>query len=291
MSEAEAAPGARGSAASQGHDAAEHEQDRLIELPNGPVRVRVRGAGPALVWSHGVFFPTEVDDHSVLAHELRHAPGFTLVRYDARGHGRTPPAARAELHRWDRLADDVLALADALGLERFALGGISMGAAVALHAALARPERVTAMLLFALPTAWETRPAEQARYRELLETRTPEALAARVKADLDGMFTPETLTPALRAMVQWLRHAPWTALERIVEGAAASDMPDRRALAGLDVPTLLRPWPNDAGHPLSTAELLAATLPRADLALLRRHDDAPGIRGALAELRALVGGA
>jgi pimeloyl-ACP methyl ester carboxylesterase len=55
------------------------------------------------------------------------------------------------------MARDVLELCDELGLEDVALGGISMGAAVALHAALLAPARVRAMLLFAPPTAWETR--------------------------------------------------------------------------------------------------------------------------------------
>lgn len=263
--------------------------DGLIDLPRGSVRVRVRGEGPPLIWSHGVFFPVDVDDESTLGRVLSDLDGFTVIRWDARGHGRTPAAATAAEHRWDRLGDDVLALADALGLDRFAAGGISMGAAVTLHAAVKAPARIEAMMLLAMPTAWETRPAEQQRYRDLLAFGSPEAIAAHVQEDLDAIFTPDTLPASLRAMVAHLRGAEWAALERVITGAAQSDMPDKATLAALHVPALLRPWPNDSGHPMSTAEALAATLPHADMVLLGGFDDEPGIRGALADLRGRCG--
>lgn len=248
------------------------------------MHVRVRGEGPPLLWCHGIFFPMAVDDQSTLGRVLCDPPHFTVIRWDARGHGRTPPAATAAEHVWSELAVDLLALADALGLTRFALGGISMGSAVALHAALAAPERVAAMLLFALPTAWETRPAEQERYRELLALAGPEALAAFVQRDLDAIFPAGDLPIALRAMVQALGSSSWTALERVIKGAAASDLPDRQMLKSLPTRALLRAWPNDSGHPLSTAEALALALPNTDLSLLEGFDDEPGIRRSLAAL-------
>lgn len=258
--------------------------DRTLALDGGEVRVRISGEGPPLLWSHGVFFPIEVDDESTLGRVLRDVPGFTVIRWDARGHGASPPGPSHEAHRWDRMGRDVVAIADALGLERFHAGGISMGAAVTLHAALLAPERVSSLLLFALPTAWETRPAEQVRYRELLRFGGPAALAAHVQEDLDAIFPPGSLPASLAAMVRWMRGASWTALERIIAGAAESDMPPLAALAALRVPTLLRPWPNDSGHPLGTAETLAAHLPRADLELLGGFDDEAGIRRAFAAL-------
>lgn len=259
--------------------------DRLIDLPRGPVRVRARGEGPPLLWSHGIFFPIEVDDHSTLGGILGDVPGFTVIRWDARGHGRTPPAPAAEDHAWDRLGDDLLALAGALGLDRFAAGGISMGTAVTLHAALKAPDRFAAMLLLAMPTAWETRAVEQERYRGLLDFKSPEGVAGHVQEDLDGLFPRGDLPASLRSMVDHLRASSWEALSRVIIGASLSDMPDRRALAALRVPALLRPWANDSGHPLSTAEALAAALPNADMTPLEGFDDEAGLRRALADLR------
>ncbi len=263
-------------------------RDQMIELPGGPMRVRVHGEGPPLIWSHGVFFPIDVDNHSTLGRLLDGLEGFTIIRYDARGHGRTPAAATVEQHRWDLLADDLLALADALGLDRFAAGGISMGSAVTLHAALKAPERVTAMLLLAMPTAWETRPAERLRYRDLAALGSTEAVSAFVQKDMDTLFPGDTMPESLRAMVAAFRAAEWTALERVILGASESDLPAPRDLARLHVRTLLRPWAGDSGHPLSTAEAAAKALPRADLALLEGFDDEAGMRRAFGELRGLV---
>lgn len=263
------------------------ELDRLIDLPRGPVRVRMRGEGPPLLWSHGVFFPIDVDDQSTLGRVLSDFQGFTVIRWDARGHGRTPPAPATEDHRWDRLADDVFAVADALGIDRFAAGGISMGAAVTLYAALRDPSRIAAMMLLALPTGWETRPAEQQRYRDLLSFGSPEALAAHVQEDLDGLFPDGNIPASLRAMVAAMKASTWTALERVIAGASMSDMPDKAALGEVRIPTLLRPWDNDSGHPLSTAEATREAMPNADWEMLEGFDDDDGIRASLRSLRGL----
>jgi pimeloyl-ACP methyl ester carboxylesterase len=221
---------------------------------------------------------------------MGHLPGFTVIRWDARGHGRTPPAATPEQHAWSGLGAEILHLADALGLERFAAGGISMGAAATLHAAVQAPSRVAAVLLLALPTAWETRPPEQQRYRDLLAFPTPDALADHVQEDLDALFPGGTLPTSLRAMVAWIRSSSREALERIILGAALSDLPERSALASLATPILLRPWPNDSGHPLSTAEALRAAVPSIDYTMLEGFDDEPGMLASFAALRARCGG-
>jgi 3-oxoadipate enol-lactonase len=264
------------------------EMDQLLDLPSGGrLRVRVRGEGPPIVWCHGVFFPIEVDDHSTLGRVLCGVPGMKVVRFDARGHGQSPPGDDALAHRWDTMAEDVLGVADALGLDTFALGGISMGSAVALGAALRCPARVRAMLLVAPPTAWDTRPPERTRYLELLALGSSEAVARRHEEELAAAFGA-SIPPALVAMIAGIRKTPWAALSRVLAGAAESDMPSADALGSLQVPVLVRPWPDDAGHPLSTAETLASALPRARHAVLSSFDDDAGMRAAFAELHSLL---
>ena len=53
-------------------------------------------------------------------------------------------------------ADDVIALADHLGLVRFIIGGISLGAGTALNLAVRYPDRVAALVL--CRPAWLDRP-------------------------------------------------------------------------------------------------------------------------------------
>lgn len=66
---------------------------------------------------------------------------YRMVRYDMRGHGRSTAAAGLALSL-DRLADDVIAVADAAGAERFHLVGESIGGTIALHAALRHRRRL-----------------------------------------------------------------------------------------------------------------------------------------------------
>jgi pimeloyl-ACP methyl ester carboxylesterase len=65
------------------------------------------------------------------------------VAYDLRGYGEsTPPLASFAHH------DDVAGLLDWLGIDRAVLAGCSFGGGVAIDAALAHPDRVSALALF-----------------------------------------------------------------------------------------------------------------------------------------------
>ena len=73
--------------------------------------------------------------------------GWHAVAPDLRGHGRSDHPAEAEAYSFGVMADDVLRLANHLGWGRFALVGHSMGGAVAQHAALHHPDRLTGLVL------------------------------------------------------------------------------------------------------------------------------------------------
>lgn len=69
--------------------------------------------------------------------------GYRLVLLDHRGRGRTPPA---DSYTPAELAADVVEVADALGLERFAFWGYSQGARVGYELAATHPSRVAALV-------------------------------------------------------------------------------------------------------------------------------------------------
>jgi pimeloyl-ACP methyl ester carboxylesterase len=240
-------------------------RDEILTLPSGRTRVRVRGDGPTFVWAHGLLSPIAVEDASPEAQLFAALPDWRVVRYDARGHGRSEAGASEEQHRWDRLGADLLDLASTLGAERFVAGGASMGAATALHAAVRAPERILGLVLVLPPTAWETRPAQAQQYlamARLLEARGVEGF---VRLAAPAMATAP-IPPAVRdALLENLRHWDAVALQRVLLGAAASDLPSVESLATLRIPTLLLPTPGDPGHPLSTAERIADAIPGARL--------------------------
>ena len=68
-----------------------------------------------------------------------------LVTFDMRGYGRSNIPAADFSWSLDLLVEDLFAVADAAGLERFHLAGESIGGTVALAAALARPARIATL--------------------------------------------------------------------------------------------------------------------------------------------------
>jgi 3-oxoadipate enol-lactonase len=95
--------------------------------------------------------------------QLALADRFRIVRYDHRGHGRSPvPPGRYELAD---LGADALALLDRLEIDKAHLAGLSLGGMVAMWVAAHAPDRVDRLVLMSTsaklgpPQAWAERAA------------------------------------------------------------------------------------------------------------------------------------
>jgi pimeloyl-ACP methyl ester carboxylesterase len=109
-----------------------------VPVPDGLLHVVRSGSGPAVVLAHsGALDHTMWDE---LAADLER--DHLVVRYDARSHGRSSTA-----HGDHHPAEDLVAVMDALGIERPALVGSSMGAVTAADVAWRHPQRVVALVL------------------------------------------------------------------------------------------------------------------------------------------------
>lgn len=97
------------------------------------------GDGPPVVLLHGL---TATHRYVVMGSTALERAGHRVLSYDARGHGRSAPAAS---YAYPELAADLLALLDARGLDRVVLAGASMGAHTALRLALDAPGRVAGL--------------------------------------------------------------------------------------------------------------------------------------------------
>ncbi|GAB6858614.1 alpha/beta fold hydrolase [Microbacterium xylanilyticum] len=189
--------------------------------------------------------------------------GTRLLRYDARGHGRSTGRKVAEDYTWPNLADDLLRLLDHwFPGERVHGVGPSMGAATLLHAAAREPDRFAGLTLTVPPTAWETRAAQAQNYRNdaaLVESEGVDALVAAHRGGTPPPATvgaPETVPDVADAL-----------LPSLLRGAAMSDLPAHDVISRIDVPTTILAWIEDPGHPLATAQTLASLLPRATLSV------------------------
>ena len=121
---------------------------KFCRAPDGTrIAAAVSGKGPPMVRASHWLSHVEFDLRSPVSlpwlREL--SRDHTYIRYDHRGCGlsdRTPPSFAMET--W---VDDLDAVADTFGLERFALFGMSQGGAIAVAYAARRPERVSHLVL------------------------------------------------------------------------------------------------------------------------------------------------
>lgn len=189
-------------------------------------------------------------------------------------------------------ADDVLAAADAAGLDRFVAGGISMGAAIALRLAAFHPDRVAGLVLVRPAWAFDAAPQNMRPYVEVAELirRLPpaEARDAFASSATSARFRSEA-PDNLASLLGFFARENATVFAEVMQ-AIANDGPGvtRAAAGALAVPTLVIGCGADLVHPLATAGDLANVIPNAAFAEVTpkaadkdRH---------FAEIRAAIGG-
>jgi pimeloyl-ACP methyl ester carboxylesterase len=191
-------------------------------------------------------------------------PRFRRVTLECRGHGASE-AGDAAGFSIATFASDLVALIELHSLAPLVLGGVSMGAAIALRVAVRRPEVVRGLVL-ARP-AWVVNaapdnmkpnaevgrllgeyPTDEAR-RQFLTGKTAKRLAADA---------PDNLV----SLTGFFSRAP-LAVTSVLLGAIASDGPgvseaETRRIAA---PTLIIGTKQDVIHPLAHAEALASLIP------------------------------
>jgi len=141
-----------------------------------------------------------------------------VVLFDARGHARSDAPDDADAYLPDRFVADVDRILDAVGAERAVVGGLSMGAGVALRYALARPERVAGLWLSAFPRAasapghldWALGFARDLDAEGIERAGERHAWGARLRSDPKGAdlvrrgfleHTPRALAHVLRQLI------------------------------------------------------------------------------------------
>ncbi|MFI8927086.1 alpha/beta fold hydrolase [Streptomyces sp. NPDC053474] len=191
------------------------------------------GTGPGVLLAHGAGGSIAANYGPVLD---ALTPTHRVVGVDYPGTGATPRSQTPLT--LDALADELVAAADAEGLETFALVGYSLGTAVALRAATRHPQRVTALVL----TAPFARPDTRTR----LTAEVWRGLAASGDRDTLARFLlPLALSPAALESLSpedleaTLRGTADTAPEGTADHVDLVARVDVRAdLAGIAVPTL-----------------------------------------------------
>jgi pimeloyl-ACP methyl ester carboxylesterase len=222
------------------------------------LHVEAAGAGPGVVLAHG--FGGSARNWRPQVRSLRGR--FRVVTYDARGHARSEAPTDPAAYRAEELIADLGRAAAASGDAGPVVGGLSMGAAVALRYALARPERVRGLVL-ASPPGRGGIAARALTFADAIEREGLEAAGARfVWGEGSG------LDAAGAALVRqgFLEHAPHALAHTLREFLAGLEPPEVLAeqLAQLARPVLLVAGERDAGS-RAACEAYAAALPKSEL--------------------------
>jgi pimeloyl-ACP methyl ester carboxylesterase len=246
------------------YEIAMQEVRDFLPRPDGEqVALRaVVGAGPTVVWLGGFKSEMAATKAQALA-DWAVSRGRAYVRFDYFGHGESSGAFRdGTISRW---REDALAMIDERTEGDLVLVGSSMGGWIACLAALARPERVKALVLIA--------PAADFTEKLMAPGIPPEGCTALAA---DGVWMrpsqygePYPITQALLDDgVRWsiLNGAPIPLHlpVRILQGGQDPDVPWRHALAlaeaiaGDDVVfTLIRDGDHRLSRPQDIARLIA----------------------------------
>lgn len=115
----------------------------MLRLADGDLHYQLDGpaAAPVLILSNSLGTDLQMWDAQVPAF----AEHFRVLRYDTRGHGQS--LVTDGPYSIEQLGHDVLALADALDIQRFSFCGLSMGGLIGQWLAINAPARIQRLVL------------------------------------------------------------------------------------------------------------------------------------------------
>lgn len=225
------------------------------------IHYEISGSGSWVTLAHSL--ATDLTLWDELAAVL--AKRFSVLRYDARGHGKS--SAPDGPYSFPQLVGDLVGLLDALKIERTHFVGLSMGGMLGQHFALAHPERLDRLVLVSTTSRI---PSEAgALWDERIAVAREQGMQTHVEATLARWFTtpyraahPEVMARigALVAATPVAGFAGW--------GAAICTLDVTAQLGAVRAPTLVVVGAADPGTPPSAGKAIAAAIPGARLEII-----------------------
>lgn len=246
------------------------------------------GSGPGLLLVHGFGGAKEdfADHVDVLA--ARHR----VVTFDHRGHGESDKPSDPSDYSLDRMADDILAVADGLGLDTFRLLGHSMGGMVSRRVVLAQPARIDALVL--MDTSPGPIPGLDPELADLAAGIMLDQGKDHLKPLLDEAGTLESpahlrLLAERPELVEY-EERNWQVISPVMWATMLREIvhqPDQLALlAGVRSPTLVIVGEQDTPF-LDGSRLMAGVVPGAELVVVRDAGHSPQLENPVPWLDAL----
>lgn len=199
-----------------------------------------------------------------------------VIAPDLRGFGESEVAPAP--YSIEEMAGDCLDLVDALGVERFVLGGLSMGGYVALEILRQAPDRVQGLILASTRAGADGEEARAGRDAAAATVRE-KGTGPLVAGMLDKLLAEATYEEEPE-LVDFVKEIMDDADPEGVVGALAAmrDRPDATArLADIQVPTLVLHGDEDRVIPPAEAEATHAAIPDAKLAIIEGAGHLPNL--------------
>ena len=194
--------------------------------------------------------------------------GWRCLTLECRGHGESE-AGSPEEFSLATFAEDLVSLIEAQSLTPVVVGGISMGAALALRLAVLRPDLVRALVLARPAWTMEAAPLNlqpNALVGDLLRRYPPEEARAQFEASEVARNLEENAPDNLASLRSFFSRQPVSVTRELLCRISA-DGPgiSGSEIEAIQVPTLIIGMERDFIHPLAKARELATTIPGATL--------------------------
>jgi 3-oxoadipate enol-lactonase len=226
------------------------------------INYEIEGQGPVVTFSHSLACSLAMWDEQVAALRGR----YRVLRYDTRGHGQS--SAPAGAYTLEQLADDLQALLDGLGVAETHFVGLSMGGMIGQVYALKHPEKVKSLVLCDTTSRY---PAAAAPiWAERIRATEAQGMEPHVEPTLGRWFTAPFRARRKDMMARvgaLIRSTPPQGYIGCCHAIPRIDVTDR--LGAVTCPALVIVGEEDPGTPVEMAREIHATLPAADLAILR----------------------
>jgi class 3 adenylate cyclase/pimeloyl-ACP methyl ester carboxylesterase len=279
-------------------DPALDQEVKFCRAPDGvTIAYAVVGDGPPLVKSPNWMNHLEYDWQSpVWGHLLRALAGDnTLVRFDQRANG---------LSDWDvpeitfdSMVDDLAAVVDAAGLERFPLIGISQGCSFSIAYAVRNPARVSRLVLYGGFAAGALRRGSEAdRQAREMQGQMIHQGWGKDNPAFRQFFTSLFMPGATKEQMDWFNELQRVTISpenafRVYECTGNIDVAD--LLGQISVPTLVLHCRDDGIVPFEAGRRMAAMIPDARFVALegQNHlilEDEPAWPRFLEEVRSFL---
>lgn len=222
-----------------------------------------KGSGPAVVLIHGYPFNRSMWMDQVSSLTDRHR----VITMDLRGHGDTEASTGASTMQL--MAEDVARLMDELGIERAAVGGLSMGGYVTLAFYQLFPTRVEKLLLADTRAQADTAEGKATR-AEQAQKILAEGMAPIVDTMLPKLISPDTVSKrpeVVKRVRDMMLHTKPEGAAAALRGMAEREDQTPR-LSQINVPALIIVGREDPITPLADSEKMHELITDSELVVI-----------------------